>query len=395
MSMKKRKIAVLCFGGGDWWYHNRGHFDMQLMRRFAKKGTTLYVNSIVIQKPQLSQGKRFIHKFCRKARSILTGLRKSDWGFWVYSPLSIPLHHIPWARNVNEKLIRLQVRWVMRRLGMYSPLVWVVCPGACDVAIDITRSKLVWQRTDRWEEFPNVDFETVRTYDRKLKANADLTVYVNRSLFDEEAGQCRRAIYLDHGVDLDLFASAEQDPYRPTDIAHIEKPVVGYFGALDDHKLDVRLIEAVTDSLPRLSFVFVGKASQGYSDLAAKKNVYFLGQKPYEQIPHYGKCFDVAIIPWLKSRWTEAANPIKLKEYLALGKPLVVTPAFTELRKYLDVVYVANTPEEFVQCILKALAENSPGRAATRRKKVEKASWDGKAHLVLGELFQEEQAARE
>lgn len=78
-------IDILCFGGEDWWYHNRGHFDMQLMRRFAQIGTTVYVNSIVMQKPNPQEGKKFLQKIVRKAKSISKGLQKSDAGFWIYS----------------------------------------------------------------------------------------------------------------------------------------------------------------------------------------------------------------------------------------------------------------------------------------------------------------------
>ena len=112
-----------------------------------------------------------------------------------------------------------------------------------------------------------------------------------------------------------------------------------------------------------------------------------LGRKPYEQIPHYGKCFDVGILPWKINRWTEAANPIKLKEYLALGKPIISTSAFTELQQYLDVVYKADTPESFAKCIERALAEDCPDIVTARRKKVQNASWDSKAQMVLNELF--------
>ena len=111
-----------------------------------------------------------------------------------------------------------------------------------------------------------------------------------------------------------------------------------------------------------------------------------LGQKPYEQIPHYGKCFDVGIMPLRQNRWIQACNPIKFKEYLALGKPIVSTP-FTELQKYRDVVYLANTPEEFAKCLEKALAEDSPEHVAASRKKVKTSTWDSKAKLVLDELF--------
>jgi glycosyltransferase involved in cell wall biosynthesis len=224
-------------------------------------------------------------------------------------------------------------------------------------------------------------------YDRKLKANADITVYVNRLLYDEEAAQCKNALFLDHGVDYEMFATAELDSDRPDDIAEIRKPIVGYFGALDGHKLDADFLEAVAERLPEMSFVFVGKPSLDCSGLSAMKNVWMLGQKAYEQIPHYGKCFDVAMLPWKVNKWTEAANPIKLKEYLALGKPVVSTPAFTELNRYLDVVYEAATPDDFARCIRRALSENSPKLVKKRREKVAYASWDSKAELMLNELF--------
>jgi glycosyltransferase involved in cell wall biosynthesis len=111
-----------------------------------------------------------------------------------------------------------------------------------------------------------------------------------------------------------------------------------------------------------------------------------LGQKPYEQIPHYGKCFDVAIMPWRQNRWIEACNPIKLKEYLALGKPIVSTP-FSELQKYREVVYEACTPKEFSDKIRQAIKENCPERIAARKDKVRNETWDSKAKLVLEELF--------
>jgi glycosyltransferase involved in cell wall biosynthesis len=380
-------MDFVCFGGEDWWYHNRGHTDMQLMRRFARMGTTLYVNSIVMGKPTIGDGKKFREKVVRKAKSIFKGLEPSGVGFWVYSPFTLPVHHIPWVRPFNQAVLQLQIQRVTRKLRMSNPVVWVVCPVACDTALNIKRSKLVYQRTDRFEDYPNVDVETIAAYDRKLKAEADLTIFVNTSLYDEEAGQCRNAIYLDHGVDFEMFTSAEGNPQRPADIAPIQGPIAGYFGALDGHKLDVGFIEAVADLSPGISFVFVGNVSHELLRLAEKENVWLLGQKPYEQIPDYGKCFDVAILPWARSRWTQAANPIKLKEYLALGKPVVSTSAFSEVQQYRDVVHVADTPEEFSRKIVEAMAQNGPDQVAARRKRVEHASWDGKARMVLAAVF--------
>jgi glycosyltransferase involved in cell wall biosynthesis len=383
------EIDVICFGGEDWWYHNRAHTDMQLMRRFSRKGTTVYVNSIMMRKHKIIGGSRFTEKLVRKVRSILKGLKKSDAGFWVYSPFTLPIHHISWARPFNEAMLRYQIQRLMRKLQMSTPMVWVACPAACDTAIKMEKAKLIYQRTDRYEDDPNVDRNVILDYDRKLKDNADITVYVNRLLYDEEVSQCKNALFLDHGVDYEMFANAESNSEKPEDIAGIKRPIVGYFGALDGHKLDVSFLDAVAGRLPDMSFVFIGKPSVDCSSLSARKNVWLLGQKAYEQIPHYGKYFDVAILPWKINKWTEAANPIKFKEYLALGKPVVSTPAFSELKGYLDLVYEAGSPEEFADCIRKAYSENSAELVKKRRQRVAETSWDSKAELVLSKLFKE------
>jgi glycosyltransferase involved in cell wall biosynthesis len=245
--------------------------------------------------------------------------------------------------------------------------------------------KLVYQRTDRYEEFPNVDIDQIKKYDRKLKLNADLTIFVSKALYEREAGDCKNPLYLDHGVDYEKFALAEKDSTIPADIAGIPKPIVGFFGEVEHYTVDAGFLEKVADYLPTMSFILVGRIADDCSRLLAKKNVYALGQKPYELIPHYGKCFDVAIMPWRTNEWIDACNPIKLKEYLALGLPVVSTP-FAELSMYREVVYEATTPIEFASRIMQALAENTPELVTARRKRVEYASWDSKAKLVLETL---------
>jgi len=382
-------VDIICFGGEDWWYHNRGHIDMQLMRRFARKGTTLYVNSIVMQKPSLKRatggGRSLPEKVVRKAKSVLRGLRRTDTGFWVYSPLSLPVHHVGWLRSFNRRVLSVQVKMTARRLRIQSPVIWVACPAACEIALGMRKAALVYQRTDRFEEYPNVDGNIIRHYDEELKQRADLTLFVSRSLYEEERHQCREAIYLDHGVDFDLFASAESDASVPSDIAGVKRPIVGFFGGIDNHTSDVPFLEELVGLLPECSFVFVGRSSSDVGGLVKKGNVHMLGQKPYEQIPHYGKCFDVAIMVWRQNRWIEGCNPIKLKEYLALGKPIVSTP-FPQLQQYRDVTYEAATPLDFAAAVKQALAEDCADRIAARRESIKDATWDAKAERVLKTL---------
>jgi glycosyltransferase involved in cell wall biosynthesis len=381
-------MSFICFGGEDWWYHNQAHIDMQLMRRFSRLGTTLYINSIVMQKPNIGDRKGFTEKLVRKTKSILKGLKQSGVGFWVCSPYSLPVQHISWARPFNEYILLYQIRRIMRKLRMMNPVMWVACPAACDAAIALKRGKLVYQRTDRYEDDPHVDRETVLNYDMKLKANADITVYVNQSLYEQEADQCKSAFFLDHGVDYELFSSSEGNREMPAEMAKIKKPIVGYFGTMADYKFDVEFVGKVADLLPEFSFVFIGHISQESQDMFTRENIYILPKQPYERIPLFGKCFDVAILPWRINKWTKAANPIKLKEYLALGKPIVSTPAFSELKSYLDVVYEAATLEDFAHCIKKAYSEDNAELIRKRRERIALSSWDSKAELMLRKLFE-------
>ena len=385
---ENKQIDVLCFGGEDWWYHNRAHVDMQLMRRFARTGRVLYVNSIIMRKPNLAEGAMFFRRLRRKLKSICRGLVEAAPNFFVYSPLTFPVHHIPGADRLNQRGLEAQVVRQKRRTGLRAPVVWAACPAACETALRLDRRALVYQRTDRYEEYPGADSASVTGMDRTLKSEADLTVFANRALYEEESGNCRRALYLDHGVDYERFATAEREKRVPAAMAGIKRPIVGFFGGIDDHTSDVALSVEVARLCPEMSFVFVGAASSDLSELEALPNVFLFGKRPYEEIPHFGKCFDVAIMPWRQNRWIEACNPIKLKEYLALGKPIVTTP-FRELDFYEGLVYKATGAREFAERIGQALQEDSLARRDARRRRVENETWEAKAKKVLETLLEE------
>ena len=385
--MKGRSVGLdfVCFGGEDWWYHNRGHIDMQLMKRFAGQGNVLYINSIMMQKPKLSHGKKLFAKIIRKGKSMMRSCKKTTAGFWAYSPMSLPVHHVGWLRKLNNYALKHQIEAAQKKIKINFPVIWVACPTACETALNLNRTALVYQKTDKYDEFPNVDSLLISNYDKKLMREADLTIFVNEALYNEQKTLCKNSLYLDHGVDNEMFANAFKSGYIPNDIWGVEKPIAGFFGGIDDHTFDYHFMLEVIKLLPSVSFVFVGGASFDCGEMLKMANVRMTGCKNYEEIPHYGKCFDVAIMPWRQNKWIANCNPIKLKEYLALGKPVVSTP-FTELSKYTDVVYQADSPTKFAQAILDAYANDSELLVKARRAKVVSASWEQKASVVLNKL---------
>jgi hypothetical protein len=111
--------------------------------------------------------------------------------------------------------------------------------------------------------------------------------------------------------------------------------------------------------------------------------VSILGQRPYEEIHSYMTACDVLIMPWRRSEWIEACNPVKLKEYLATGRPVVSTD-FHELRSYDGLVRCVRDAEAFAEAIRAALRDGGDPRP--RRQRVRGESWSSKAKSVLDAL---------
>jgi len=372
--------GIVCFGGEDWWYHNRGHFDIQMMRELSHDAPVLYINSIGMRFPRLREGEVFLQRLHRKWNSMRRGIVRVRANFSVYSPVAVPGR---FGRLITLPGLRAQTRWAIGRMGMRSPLVWVNNPVAWSVITGLQRSALVYQRTDRYEEFPDVDRERIAAFDRSLKRAADLTVFCASPLFDAEGRDCRRAEYVDHGVDFESFVRGSSER-EPEDLRSVPRPRVGFIGGIDRQTFDPELFHSVVELLPDFHFVLVGGCTLPGPWMDGP-NVHHLGRKDYEDVWRYPGSCDVLIMPWNRSRWIEACNPVKLKEYLAAGRPVVST-WFEELRHYAGYVRVADEPETFARAIREELASDSAEKIEQRRERVRSESWRSKADLVRRSL---------
>lgn len=366
-------------GGVDWWYHNRGHYDLQMMREFSRDMPVLYVNSIGMRVPSAREGRMFFSRVARKLKSVRRGLVPIRENFMVLSVLAAPG---VLGRSVQRVLMPRQIRSAARRMGIHRPLLWIACPpGACMIE-QLTPSAIVYQRTDRFEAFPGVDRTEIERVDRSLREKADIVLYCNRGLFEDEADSCMGALLVDHGVDFERFAAAGIDPSEPEDIASIPRPRVGFVGSIDAHTFSPELFRRVVKSLPDVQFVLVGGCSLP-KDWCESSNVHLLGQKAYEDVANYMAACDALIMPWNDSPWIKACNPVKLKEYMAVGRPIVSVP-FDELEHWRGAVRIASDPASFALAIEAALQE--PCDAAALRGRVADQTWHGKADAVRNAL---------
>jgi glycosyltransferase involved in cell wall biosynthesis len=374
--------GIVCIGGEDWWYHNRGHFDFQVMRRLARHWPVLFVNSLAVRMPSPVGDTQFAARLGRKLRSFARGLVHVENGFWVFSPVSVPG---PAGQRLSGWALGPQIRLAAARAGIRNPVLWVHCPAGAPLVDELAHARLVLQRTDRFEAFPDADPAHVGAQIASLGSRADLVVYAAPHLMAEEATQTRRQVLVTHGVELERFVAAgEAGGREPGDIGGIGRPRVGFIGGIDAHTFDAPLFLEVARRLPEARFVMIGGSSlpNGWCTLP---NVTLLGRKPYEQVARYMAAMDVLVMPWNRSAWIEACNPIKLKEYLAVGRP-VVTTDFPALDGWRDLVRVTADAESFAAAIRASLA--APFDPARGRSAVAAESWDAKADLVRASILE-------
>jgi glycosyltransferase involved in cell wall biosynthesis len=375
--------GIICIGGEDWWYHNRGHFDLQVVRRFACRMPVLFVNSLGVRIPNPRSDAKFAHRITRKLKSFGRGLVEVEPNFWVFSPVAVPGST---GRVFNAVALAPQIRLAALRAGIARPVLWVHCPPGADLIDRIPSVVSVLQRTDRFEAFPDGDHALMRDQLARLRQWADLTLYCAPHLAAEERDTVRRQLVVTHGVDLERFsdagAKARAGTGEPGDLAGIARPRVGFIGGVDHHTFDPELFLAVVDRVPQAEFVLVGACTLPDGWLGGRKNVHWLGRKPYEEIADYMAHMDALIMPWNRSEWIEACNPIKLKEYLAVRRP-VVTTDFPALAPWRDCVRVASDADGFANAVTAAL-EDGIGPDLTERLTAE--TWDRKAKTVLQEI---------
>ena len=185
-----------------------------------------------------------------------------------------------------------------------------------------------------------------------------------------------------HGVDVDHFATATPDPASP--LAVLPHPIVGMFG-LFDRRVDAALLAAAARGLPAATFAVVGplvdRSPEEFGDLP---NLRFFGAVPYSELPGHAAHFDVCILPYVVDATTHSINPLKLKEYLATGKPVVATP-LPEAVALGEYVMVA-PPGRFAQELERAVV-NPPPRSPSLRPFLNGESWDAKATRFLDEVL--------
>jgi glycosyltransferase involved in cell wall biosynthesis len=415
--------SIICFGGEDWFYHHP-HSKTHLMKQFARAGNkVIFVNSISMGLPSI-RNRDLLPKIGRKLKSYAKLTRTTPEGITVVSPPTLPFHGNAAARKLNERLLVSQIGRLARRKGMSSPILWIAIPTAANVIGKLGESIVIYQVSDKYDansEDHSIDPTKIREMHEYCIQKADIVLYSGRKLLEEATLGRDKSYLLEQAVDFAHWSkvrafheathrhrqSTGSPPYeggvadaaadgvvlgQPSkhddttlsiapEILEIPKPRLGYFGAIEPWLIDRELIKLAGQKHPEWTWIFIGNLARG-TDMAEMPNIRLIPAVPYEELPRYAAGFDVCVLPWqTEHAFTSYGSAIKVREYLATGLPVVISP-LPEYEHMSDVLRIARSREDFITKVEEALAENDSVLADRRQHAVRDGTWNSRAEWI-------------
>lgn len=377
-------VSIICFGGEDWWYHHP-HSKNHLMRRFARAGNkVIFVNSISMGLAPM-RSKELVPRIARKLKSYAKLARTTEEGITVVSPAVIPFFGTRAATIANRRLLTGQIAGLARRRGLVNPILWIAIPTAVEIVGRLNESLVIYHVSDKYDA-NTMDHATSPAFIRSLHERAidaaDLIFYSSRKLLAEARRGLERSHLLEQAVDFDHWSKISGGALRiAAEVEKIPRPRMGYFGAIEPWLVDQELIKQAALERPDWNWIFIGNKSRGL-EIESLPNVHFLPPVSYQDLPNYAAGFDVCVLPWSTDvPFTSYGSAIKVREYLASGKPVVIAP-LPEYESMSEVLRIGRSRDQFLELVDEALHEEGVTQAESRQDSVRDGTWDARAECV-------------
>lgn len=354
----------------EWTFLWQPHQEIAL--RLARSGNRiLYIENTGVRAPGLSDAGRVFARLKSWSGSLRSrGVRQVAPGVYVCSPLVLPPFGSGIRRFINRHLLLPLIRRAARRLGMRDVLFWTYLPT--DTVLDVIKllqtpgSATVYYCM---ADFPQLTPDSARIVEseRLLLEQSDVVFANCEQISTRLLDWTTRVDVFPPGVDLAAFPPPEtpsvNDAVVPVpdsggkQLPSLRRPIIGYVGGLHRH-VDFDLLAQMAEARPDWSWVLVGPFQTSVEKLEGYENIQLMGPKPHDTLSGYLRSFDVCIVPYLKSAYTETVVPVKINEYLASGKPVVSTDIptvrkFNELHRVL--ITRDNNRDDFLEGIEEAL----------------------------------------
>lgn len=389
------RLDVVFFLSVDWDRSYRRGMVQAMARRVADHGGKV----LCVERPV-----SLLMPMWRAGRSVKwlatpNRLRQEASNLFLYTPHNLIhdliAHGSRLLVRMNRSMLLSSLAKVIGRLGFCSPhrTCWVYHPYQLPYLGLVQEDLVVCEFYDEYTEALGLSAsrrQLLEKLELELLRRADVVFATSQELVRAKRSRNPNTHFMPEAVDVALFSKAlDANTAVPDMLLSVRHPVIGFVGMISDY-IDFELLKFMAESRPDWFLLLVGPVNSkafsslsALSDLGSLPNVLFSGWISPEQLPSYGKAFDVAIIPYRTDyTWMRYVHPLKLYEYTAMGKPVVATD-IPGVHRYRDIIKVAHTPKEFLCCVEQCLVEDGPDRVAARLERVQEDSWDQRVDQEL------------
>ncbi|PQJ68017.1 glycosyltransferase [Photobacterium angustum] len=369
-----RDIEFIIFGE-DWGRHPSS--TQHLISIIAKQYPVYWINSIGLRQPQLQAKdiRRIIEKimaFTRRTAIADTEISSTNLKK-IIKPLVWPLARNKVMKYINKKLLTTQ----LPKKKHYRVL-WIALPSAIEYIELCQADLIIYYCGDDFSALTGVDHDKAMQAEQTLSMQADLIYVANKQLMTRFPKH--KTHYLPHGVDLHLFQSKHACPPA------IDKGTknIGFYGSLNNW-LDYDLLQQLALARPQIQFYLLGNKECHQVQQLQNENIHLLPAVPHNQLASYVQHWHAAILPFINNQQIKMCNPLKLREYLAAGCP-VISSDYKAAAEYSPLVSIATTQKEWLSAIDR-ITQLSPQQASEYKRKayqcVQHDSWQLRIEKII------------
>lgn len=386
---------IVCFSPNRW--HGMWRNRQQIMSRLARQNKVLFVEPAGYFRDTVAAARSRGPKVLQTAT-----LEFPLPNLWLYRPPTFaPISGRSPLRDLTFAWRRRHLRRTLHQLGMTNPILWVFQYHLAEMIGQLDEQLTIYHAVDEYSAYSDIDTPERRQRVQRLEAEVisqvDLVFVTSPALLASKSKLHPHVVLAPNGVDYELFANSQLNGQRPSDMAHLPPPIIGYIGAINE-KLNLDLLLYSARQHPDWSFVLVGPVlvSQQLAQLHTLQqlpNVHFLGQRPYQELPQFMHACDVCTIPYQRNEWTRNISSLKLYEYLANGAPIVSTdiPAAQE---FANVVHLAHDAETFDAALIQALREATPEHRQRLRAIARRHTWEQRLEDISAAIVERLEARK-
>lgn len=374
MSPSDSAKAPLLVFSDDWGRHPSS--AQHLIGRLLPERQVVWVNTIGTRPLRFDRGTALrVAEKLKRWGSEPTGSSSAASAPVVLDPKMLPSFRSSFGRRVNRTLLLRSLRPIVTALSQ-APVAVTTLPLVTDLVGALPAKRWIYYCVDDFGSWPGYDGASLRRMERELVSKVDDAIAVSERLVEHLRGLGRSAHLLTHGVDVDAWTVPATNDI-PAEFGGLAPPFVVFWGVID-RRMNFETMKRLSESWRGGTIVLFGPCEDPDPALLALPHVRVRPPVSFARLATIAGAAGVLIMPYVDAAATRAMQPLKLKEYLATGKPVVVSD-LPATRPWADACDVCVSPQEFAQRVMKRIADGTTDSQRAARRSLAAESWDVKA----------------